>query len=73
MAIDELAPGSSQTPGRCAGGTGSGCRGDARPQGERMTILGIDPGKSGAVAVVDEGGWPPGCGAGVDRRLSGPT
>jgi hypothetical protein len=38
-----------------------------------MTILGIDPGKSGAVAVVDEGGWPPGCGAGVDRRLSGPT
>ena len=27
-----------------------------RPQGERMSILGIDPGKSGAVAVLDEGG-----------------
>jgi hypothetical protein len=27
-----------------------------RPQGERMTILGIDLGKSGAVAVLDEGG-----------------
>jgi hypothetical protein len=27
-----------------AGGAGSGGRGGARPQGERMTILGIDPG-----------------------------
>src|SRR3984957_15069815 len=39
-----------------AGGAGSGGRGGARPQEERMTILGIDPGKSGAVAVLDEGG-----------------
>src|SRR3984957_7687107 len=38
------------------GGAGSGGHGGARPQGERMTILGIDPGKSGAVAVLDEGG-----------------
>ena len=33
-----------------AGGAGSGGRGGARPQGERMTILGIDPGAHGAVA-----------------------
>src|SRR3984957_15121509 len=60
MAIDELAPGSSHEPqaraAAWAGGAGSGGRGGARPQGERMTILGIDPGKSGAVAVLDEGG-----------------
>ena len=46
----------SRTPGRCAGGAGSGGRGGARPQGERMTILGIDPGAHGAIAVLDEGG-----------------
>src|ERR1700722_9990941 len=45
MAIDELAPGSSHER-----------QARARPQGERMTILGIDPGKSGAIAVLDEGG-----------------
>jgi hypothetical protein len=60
MAIDELAPGSSHErqarAAAWAGGAGSGGRGGARPQGERMTILGIDPGKSGAVAVLDEGG-----------------
>src|ERR1700722_18260313 len=60
MAIDELAPGSSHEPqaraAAWAGGAGSGGRRGARPQGERMTILGIDPGKSGAVAVLDEGG-----------------
>ena len=60
MAIDELAPGSShERQARAAawvGGAGSGGHGGARPQGERMTILGIDPGKSGAVAVLDEGG-----------------
>ena len=59
MAIDELAPGSSHErqarAAAWAGGAGSGGRGGARPQGERMTILGIDPGKSGAVAVLDEG------------------
>jgi hypothetical protein len=60
MAIDELAPGSSHErqarAAAWAGGAGSGGRGGARPQGERMTILGIDPGKSGAIAVLDEGG-----------------
>src|SRR3984957_17895106 len=61
MAIDELAPGSSHErqarAAAWAGGAGSGGRGGARPQGERMSILGIDPGKSGAVAaVLDEGG-----------------
>ena len=39
-----------------AGGAGSGGLGGGRPRGERMTILGIDPGKSGTVAVLDEGG-----------------
>jgi hypothetical protein len=54
MAIDELAPGSSHErqarAAAWAGGAGSGGRGGARPQGERMTILGIDPGVHGAVS-----------------------
>ena len=48
MAIDELAPGSSherQARAAAWAAAGSGGRGGARPQGERMTILGIDPGK----------------------------
>ena len=55
MAIDELAPGNSHErqarAAAWAGGAGNGGRGGARPQGERMTILGIDPGTHGAIAV----------------------
>ena len=55
MAIDELAPGNSHErqarAAAWAGGAGNGGRGGARPQGERMTILGIDPGAHGAIAV----------------------